>query len=63
MPFPSADQERTPYVTLSCTSKTGLNERIQFSKPDVGQSLIRQLPKLVTSVNYVENVNYKVNNI
>jgi len=44
----------TLYSEIDFTSKTGLNERVQFSKPDVGQNLINQLSRLI------ENVNYKV---
>lgn len=45
----------TLYSEIDFTSKTGLNERIQVSRPDVGQNLIRQLSRLI------ENDNFKAN--
>jgi len=43
------------YSEINFTSETGLNERIQVSKPDVGKNLILQLSKLVENVNFEAN--------
>lgn len=39
------------YSEVDFTSSTGLNERIQFSRPDVGKRLIQQLAELIKDVN------------
>lgn len=40
------------YSEVNFTCSTGLNERIQFSKSDVGKKLIQQLAELIKNVNY-----------
>lgn len=45
------------YSEVDFTSSTGLNERIQFSRPDVGKKLVQQLAELIKNVNYMVDDN------